>query len=462
MLVPGGGDRRTSGAPSETDHPTLVGGRDDVLASVAYAANRFLRTDRWEDAIDDVLASLGDATGVDRVYVFSVATVEGRVLSTQRHEWTSCGVEPQLELDIFQGFDMVAGGFERWVVELPRGRRISGLVDELPADEASLLAALGIRAVAVVPIDVAGRWWGWLAFEQTRTARAWSARDLDALDAAADVLGGSIERSELTTALREREAEAAGAFQRERDAAERLRTLDELKDTFLTAVSHELRTPLTSIRGFAATLIDHHDDLDTPRQLRLLERLAANVERLDVLLRELLDLNRLRSGSIAAHIRTVDVTELVGEAVARTAAGLGAHRVVVDCQLGSARLDPLLVGRILDNLLHNAARHTPTGSTVRVGAKAVEGGVLLVVEDDGPGVPVELREAIFSPFHHGPTAQKHSPGTGVGLSLVARFATLHGGSAWVEESSEGGASFRVLLRDLPRPVRPETGPGVDR
>jgi signal transduction histidine kinase len=70
---------------------------------------------------------------------------------------------------------------------------------------------------------------------------------------------------------------------------------------------------------------------------------------------------------------------------------------------------------------------------------------LIAVEDDGPGVPEELREVIFEPFRQGPTSSPHSPGTGIGLSLVGRFAALHGGRAWVEEREGGGASFRVFL-----------------
>ena len=74
-----------------------------------------------------------------------------------------------------------------------------------------------------------------------------------------------------------------------------------------------------------------------------------------------------------------------------------------------------------------------------------DGGVLIAVEDDGGGVPAELRDAIFEPFRQGPTVQSHSPGTGIGLSLVSRFAVLHGGRAWVEDRDGGGASFRVFL-----------------
>ena len=81
-----------------------------------------------------------------------------------------------------------------------------------------------------------------------------------------------------------------------------------------------------------------------------------------------------------------------------------------------------------------------------------DGGVLISVEDDGPGVPVEIREAIFEPFRQGPTASPHSPGTGIGLSLVARFAELHGGRAWVDDRDGGGAAFHVFLPGRPGPA----------
>jgi signal transduction histidine kinase len=75
--------------------------------------------------------------------------------------------------------------------------------------------------------------------------------------------------------------------------------------------------------------------------------------------------------------------------------------------------------------------------------------VLIVVEDDGEGVPEEMRQAIFEPFRQGTSAVSHAPGTGIGLSLVARFSELHGGRAWVQEREGGGASFRVFLPDGP-------------
>jgi signal transduction histidine kinase len=88
-------------------------------------------------------------------------------------------------------------------------------------------------------------------------------------------------------------------------------------------------------------------------------------------------------------------------------------------------------------------------------------GVLIAVEDEGPGVPKELQVEIFEPFRQGPTASPHAPGTGIGLSLVAMFADLHGGRAWVQDREGGGASFRVFLPNDPDAcARPSLGTDV--
>jgi signal transduction histidine kinase len=115
-------------------------------------------------------------------------------------------------------------------------------------------------------------------------------------------------------------------------------------------------------------------------------------------------------------------------------------------------LDPGKVERIIENLLANAARHTPpdTPVWVRVAEPPGGGGVLLAVEDAGAGIPAELRDSVFEPFRQGPDPPTHAPGVGIGLTLVARFAELHGGRAWVEERAGGGSSFRVLIPDAPQ------------
>ena len=111
----------------------------------------------------------------------------------------------------------------------------------------------------------------------------------------------------------------------------------------------------------------------------------------------------------------------------------------------TAAVDVPKVERIVENLLVNAAKHTPPATRVWVRVRREGEGVLIVVEDEGPGVPEELRQAVFEPFLQGRQLDPNRPGTGIGLSLVARFAGLHGGKVWVEERPGGGSSFKVFL-----------------
>jgi signal transduction histidine kinase len=169
---------------------------------------------------------------------------------------------------------------------------------------------------------------------------------------------------------------------------------------------------------------------------------------MDRLLNDLLDLDRLAQPTVSPEREQVDLGELVERMVKDVRAELLDERPV-HVELCPLRLevDPPKVERIVENLLANAARHTPPGTPIWVRIQPYARGALLIVEDAGPGVPAPLRETIFQPFRQGSAPASHAPGLGVGLALVRVFAQLHGGSAWVEERQGGGASFRVHLPD---------------
>jgi len=242
-----------------------------------------------------------------------------------------------------------------------------------------------------------------------------------------------------------REAQEAlqQAYERERDTAERLRTVDEMKNAFMAAVSHELRTPLSAILGFAMTLDREEMTLEPEEAKEILRRLAKNARKLDRLLTDLLDLDRLNRGIVEPRRRPTDVGALVRRAVDECDF-LSGREVRVEADHLLVSIDGPKVERIVENLLANAAKHTPPDTPVWVRVSPLDAGMLLVVEDAGPGVPETLKSSIFEPFSHG-TPVTHAPGTGIGLSLVARFAQLHDGRAWVEDRPGGGASFRVYL-----------------
>jgi PAS domain S-box-containing protein len=251
-------------------------------------------------------------------------------------------------------------------------------------------------------------------------------------------------------------------LERERSEAERLRTEDELKTTFLHAVSHDLRTPLAAILGLAVTLGREDVELTTEETRDLAARIGSSARRLDRIVRDFLDLERLQRGAAEPELDEVDLAEVVTELLEDPNLA-GGHTVTLDLRPMRVRADRAMVLRIVENLVGNAAKHTPEAARVWVRLERAEGGAVLIVEDDGPGVPSGAQERIFEPFRQGPGA---GPGSGLGLALVSRFAQLHGGRAWVEDRVGGGASFRVFLSADPgsgvedrggNPGRVETG-----
>jgi signal transduction histidine kinase len=159
---------------------------------------------------------------------------------------------------------------------------------------------------------------------------------------------------------------------------------------------------------------------------------------------------------VTPRLRATDLAALISRIAQQWQQQTG-RQLAVAVEPLVARVDPDKVERIVENLLANADRHTTPDTPVWIRASRHDQGVLILVEDAGAGIPPQLQAALFEPFRQGPAAPPHAPGVGIGLTLVARFAELHGGRAWVQDRPGGGASFRVLLPDPPVPA---TGPAA--
>jgi signal transduction histidine kinase len=234
------------------------------------------------------------------------------------------------------------------------------------------------------------------------------------------------------------------AYQREREAAERLRELDKLKDEFLSTVSHELRTPLTSITGFARVL--QRGEADAGMAATMLGRIAANAEEMAHMVEQLLDFSRLQAGRVSVQMRPVEVATAVRRSVDWLAHQLADRSVTVDVDASlTALADEDALGHVLRNLLTNAAKYSHPGAAIRVSASVDQDEVAVAVADEGIGIPPELHELVFERFYRGPDVQTGRRGTGVGLSVVRRYVELMGGRTWVESEVGLGSTFSFSL-----------------
>jgi PAS domain S-box-containing protein len=204
--------------------------RDAILEAVRFAAVRLLETTGWEQCIADVLRRLGTAAEVSRSYLFQnhVGEHDAR-LSSQRYEWTAADVPPEIDNPDLQAFAFSARGFQRWEDVLRRGESIYGNVRSFPEAERALLESHAIDSIAVVPIFVGQTWWGHIGFDQCGSERLWSAAEIDALRAAAGILGATIQREQAEATLRESERRYRDLFAAARRQAQELSLLDQVR-----------------------------------------------------------------------------------------------------------------------------------------------------------------------------------------------------------------------------------------
>jgi signal transduction histidine kinase len=228
------------------------------------------------------------------------------------------------------------------------------------------------------------------------------------------------------------------------DATEKLRTASLGQQRLVADAAHELRTPLTAIRmEIDVTLRRERSNDELAEALR---RVRQEVDRLGELATHLLDLARLRGAewervpADAARIvdEAIDGVRALGE---RRGVGLRRHGL----SAAPLRANPEPLRQAIDNLLVNAIKFSPAGASVDVSVQDGDTHLAIVVEDRGPGVPADHREAIFAPFHR---LQRTRDGAGLGLAIVRDVAEAHGGRAWVREREGGGAAFHLMISKI--------------
>lgn len=222
-----------------------------------------------------------------------------------------------------------------------------------------------------------------------------------------------------------------------------LEQVDQQRMALLRSVSHDLRTPLATIRAVATDLRDHdlHDDAT---RHELLKSVSDEAERLDRLVGNLLSMSRIEAGSMHIDDQVVDLAELVQLTTLRLSPLLSHVAVEVEIESGVPLVDgdPVLLGEVISNLLENAARYAPAGSSVVVQLARREGQqVALHVCDHGPGVDPVHATRVFQAFWHGPDSNS----SGLGLAIVRAIVEAHEGTIELSDTPGGGATFTIVL-----------------
>jgi two-component system sensor histidine kinase KdpD len=234
----------------------------------------------------------------------------------------------------------------------------------------------------------------------------------------------------------------------EATATEAARQGDALKSALLDSVSHDLRTPLAAIRAAAGNLMDPQVELTREEERATARSIDLEAQRLSRLVRNMLDLSRIEGGALHPDLELYDLGDLVDPVAERLMPMLRPAPVEIQVpdDLPAVRVDALFVDQILTNLLENAARYAPD-KAIRVSAGEADGGVELVVEDAGPGVPQAQLTRLFDRFYRGPARQgsRREGGSGIGLTVVKGLAEAMGGSVEARASDLGGLAVAVKL-----------------
>lgn len=254
---------------------------------------------------------------------------------------------------------------------------------------------------------------------------------------------------------------------------------ERLKSALLDAVTHDLRTPLTSIKASVTTLLDappatnngrEHATLDAEGRHEMLEVINEEADRLNRFVEGLMELARIEAGEMHLRRRWGSIEEIVTTALERAAPLTREHKihVALDEDLPTVRVDDRAVAEVLYTLVDNAAKYSPKGTNINVAAKSADAQVVqLMVEDEGYGIPAELRERVFDKFFRamrdGDTGTHQPSGSGMGLAIARGIVEAHGGRISIEDNPAGRGSRFVVTLPIGDgdEIAPPVGTGAD-
>jgi PAS domain S-box-containing protein len=289
---------------------------------------------------------------------------------------------------------------------------------------------LGVQSAICIPFYQKGRAMGGMFVSFTQP-KVFAPGEREALFVMAQFCAQALERVRLYESEQKARLEAEKA--------------NETKLQFLGVVSHELRTPLTSIKGFSSTLLADDVTWEPAEQRGFIEIIDQEADKLQDLIEQLLNLSRLQSGTLRVEPAPSTVNEILQAAENQLTMLAENHHLTLSIpdELPMVMVDKERMVQVICNLVQNAAKYSPAGTTITVSAKAVDHTVQIDVRDEGAGISPELREAVFEPFQQLEGGRK---GVGLGLAICKAVVESHGGTIWIADVPPPGTqvSFTIL------------------
>lgn len=258
--------------------------------------------------------------------------------------------------------------------------------------------------------------------------------------------------------------------------AEAVRRSEQLKSSLLDAVTHNLRTPLTSIKAVATTLHNELNELEKPEEIdveywrELLELTIEETNRLNRFVEGLVDLAQIEAGQLWLRRSWGTVDEIIANALVRAETIKRGHRfeVQVEDELPRVNVDPSFMVEVIYTIVDNATKYAPPDTAVKVSAiRASEQMVQFAIEDQGRGIPLEIRERVFEKFYRSPTTEAKEEGRptgiGMGLAIAKGIVEAHGGNIRIEDGSSGHGTrvvFDVPINDTEIPLHAQSADKV--
>jgi len=225
-----------------------------------------------------------------------------------------------------------------------------------------------------------------------------------------------------------------------------IKEMERIKDEMISAVSHEMRTPLTAMLGFTEFLLDN--EVETDKRQEILETIHKETERLNELIGNFLDMQRMKDEAVSITESALSVEDILKQSAKLFSFNKEMQRIIVECQPGLPQIigDREKLHQVMLNLLSNACKYSPPGSLVTLGAKEGEGEIIFSVQDEGIGIPAEMREKVFERFYRVDNSDRRmAGGTGLGLALVKDIIEAHRGRVWIESNAPVGSKVLFTI-----------------